>query len=262
MDLEQRTPAPGPSDSEHGAGLGLPPWGYREVLTGIAVAIVAMVLIITASVPIVNAQGDPNSVGALLAGTLASLLFELVMFGVAAAFTAGAYRGGLALLGWRPRRPGSWLGWTALALVIAYAALFIYSAITNLPGLHQFQPQQNVPTDLFRHRQTEALAVLLTVVVAPVCEESFFRGFMFNGLRRKLGTPQAATYSGLLFALAHFTPTLIIPFTIVGIGFAYAYRRTGTLWTNVVAHAAFNGISVLLTLGGAGGVIWLGRLVH
>lgn len=259
MDLEQRTsPHPGDHDGEPD----LPTWGYREVLIGIGVAVVALVLILTVSTPIVGAQGDSNSAGALLVGVLASLAFELALFGIAAAFTAGAYPGGLELLGWRPRRPGSWLQWTGLALVIAYVALYVYVAITSLPGLHSFAPQQNVPTDLFKHRQTEVLAILLTVVFAPVCEESFFRGFMFNGLRRRVGTPQAATFSGLLFALAHFQPSLIIPFTIIGVGFAYAYRRTGTLWANVLAHAAFNGLSVVATIGGFGGSIWLGHLLR
>ena len=237
----------------------LPPWGWRQVLIGIGIAIVALVAIETIALPIAT-HWKTNSAPFLLVDEIGSLAFELALFGIAAAYTVGAYHGGWGLLGWRPRRPGAWLPWTGIALAVAYVALFAYIAVTQIPGLHWAQPQQNVPSDLFKHAQTIVPAILLTVVFAPICEESFFRGFIFNGLRRSLGTSNAAVASGLLFALAHFTPTLFVPFTVIGVGFAYAYRRTGTLYANVAAHATFNLISVLLTL--SGGAFWLGHVVR
>jgi len=38
------------------------------------------------------------------------------------------------------------------------------------------------------------------------------------------------------------------PFTTIGVIFAFIYRRTGTLWTNVSAHMVFNLLSVVVTL--------------
>src|SRR5579875_1402937 len=238
----------------HAAESDLPPWGARQIAIGTGIAIVFLMLILSISTPIA-ARMQAESAPFLLTGLVASLCFELVLLIVAVVYTAGAYAGGIALLGWRPRQPGAWLGWTLTALGVAYVALFAYIALTQIPALHWARPQQNVPSDLFHNRVTLVPAIVLTVVVAPVCEESFFRGFVFNGLRRQLGTPLAATVSGVLFALAHFSPSLIVPFTIIGVGFAYAYRHTGTLLANVTAHAAFNLISVLATLAGAS--IWL-----
>lgn len=234
----------------------LPPWSWRQALLGIGVAVVALIAIETAALPIAT-RWQTNSAPFLLVDEIGSLVFELALFGIAAALTVGAYTGGWGLLGWRPRRPGAWLPWTGIALAVAYVALFAYMAVTQIPGLRWAQPQQNVPSDLFKHAITIAPALLLTLVFAPICEESFFRGFVFNGLRGTIGTSNAAVASGLLFALAHFTPTLFVPFTVIGVGFAYAYRRSGTLYANVAAHAIFNLVSVLLTL--SGGTLWLGR---
>jgi membrane protease YdiL (CAAX protease family) len=238
----------------HAAESDLPPWGARQIAIATGIAIVFLMLILSITTPIA-ARMKADTTPFLLTGLMGSLCFELVLLLVAVVYTAGAYTGGIALLGWRPRRPGAWLGWALAALGIAYLALFAYIAVTQVPALHWARPQQNVPDDLFHNRVTLVPAIVLTVVVAPICEESFFRGFVFNGLRRQLGTPLAATISGVLFALAHFSPSLIVPFTIIGVGFAYAYRYTGTLLANVTAHAVFNLISVLATLAGAG--IWL-----
>ena len=36
-----------------------------------------------------------------------------------------------------------------------------------------------------------------------------------------------------------------MPLFALGFGLAWAYSRTGSLWTNITIHAIFNGISVL-----------------
>jgi membrane protease YdiL (CAAX protease family) len=193
-------------------------------------------------------RGHVQTVGDLIAGLIATLLFEALLFAIAVGLTTGRFGGGLRILGWRPRRPGAWAGWTLFAIVASYVALGVYAGVTSALGLKGLQPQGNVPNGIFDHRATVMLAIVLTVVAAPVVEETLFRGFLFNGLRRDLGFYTAATLSGCLFAIAHSSPSLIIPFTVIGMIFAFAYRRTGTLWTNVSAHVLFNLVSVLVAL--------------
>ncbi|MHB8576688.1 MAG: CPBP family intramembrane glutamic endopeptidase [Dehalococcoidia bacterium] len=226
-----------------------PPWGVKDCALGLGAAVVGLVVIVSLlSLILPRGTSDTRTVKELLVGLAATLLFELTLFSIAAGFTAGKYGGGLRVLGWRPRMPDAWIGWSVLAVVLAWITLGLYSAITAIPGLQWLRPQSNVPSGLFDHKATVALAAVLTVVAAPLIEETFFRGFLFNGLRRTLGFSGAATVSGVLFALAHTSPGLIIPFTVIGVIFAYVYRRTGTIWTNVSAHFLFNLVSVLFTL--------------
>jgi membrane protease YdiL (CAAX protease family) len=225
----------------------LPPWGWRECLLGVIAAIASLAALFTVVAVVAGAFGtaDGDSAGYILFGLAATVVLEACLFGIAVRFTAGRYPGGLRLLGWRFTSPSEWIGWSGLAVVLAWATLLGYVVLLKALKLDDLVPQSNVPKGVFDHRETVALAVLLTVVAAPIVEETFFRGFLFGGLRRRLGFAGAATISGALFALAHFSPTLIIPFTLIGVVFAFTYWRTGTLLASITAHMTFNLVSVL-----------------
>ncbi len=47
------------------------------------------------------------------------------------------------------------------------------------------------------------LSAALTCVVAPMCEEFLFRGYMFTALRNWRGTWPAAVITGLIFGAVH-----------------------------------------------------------
>jgi len=232
------------------------PWGWRECVAGLAAVVVVLVLAVVAASTIVALHGARRGATTsfeLWTGLGATLVFEIALVGIAVRMTAGRYPGGLALLGWRPRPIVSWLPWSGLAVLLSWGVLLVYSLVTLLPGLDALRPQGDVPKGLFDHAEIVPLATLLTVLAAPVAEETFFRGFLFAGLRGSLGFAAAATVSGALFALFHASPTLIIPFTVIGVVFAYTYYRTGTLWASVTAHLIFNLVSVAVLLAGHGG---------
>jgi membrane protease YdiL (CAAX protease family) len=100
------------------------------------------------------------------------------------------------------------------------------------------------------------LVALLVVLVAPVCEELFFRGLVFKGLRRRYGFGISAALSGLVFGLAHLEQAIPGPWqnafllvgvlALVGVGLALIYERRGTIAANMAAHSAFNVIGFLI----------------
>ena len=61
--------------------------------------------------------------------------------------------------------------------------------------------------DLGADESTLALvaAGIVVIVVAPIAEEFFFRGFFYRALRSRLGILSAAAIDGLVFGLIHFT---------------------------------------------------------
>jgi membrane protease YdiL (CAAX protease family) len=118
----------------------------------------------------------------------------------------------------------------------------MYSGLMQLIGLDELLPGPNVPEAMFEERLVLPLAGVATVLVAPLAEETFFRGFMFGGLRR-FGFFWAALVSGLLFSAVHLNPGGLIPLALVGMLFAWAYTRTGSLWTPIYAHLTFNLVS-------------------
>jgi membrane protease YdiL (CAAX protease family) len=89
---------------------------------------------------------------------------------------------------------------------------------------------------------------LSVAVGAPIAEEIFFRGLVLVALRRRIGRVGGILGCGLLFGLAHAagTEAAAIPALVVfGVVLATLADRTGRLGPGMVAHMAFNGITVV-----------------
>ena len=87
--------------------------------------------------------------------------------------------------------------------------------------------------------------VVLTVFVAPIVEELFFRGFLLHRWARRWGTPTGVVASSALFAVLHGE---WIGHFLFGVVMAALYLRTRRLWMPIVAHAINNGLVALLGL--------------
>ncbi len=92
------------------------------------------------------------------------------------------------------------------------------------------------------------LIVVAIVIVAPIAEEIFFRGVVYNAWRREHGRTRALIGSSVLFALIHVSLVALVPIFLLGLGLAWLYERTSSLLACVVMHATVNGISVTLAL--------------
>lgn len=90
------------------------------------------------------------------------------------------------------------------------------------------------------------LLVLAAVVLAPVAEEVFFRGFIFGGLKNSIGFSGAAIFSSLLFALVHMMWASSPPLFLVGLGAAIQYGRYRSLAAPLTLHIAFNSIALII----------------
>jgi membrane protease YdiL (CAAX protease family) len=77
-------------------------------------------------------------------------------------------------------------------------------------------------------------------VLAPLAEESLFRGLLFARLRASNGRVLAYGVSALAFALIHANPAGLLIYGWLGLCFAFALERTGRLWPAVVVHMANN----------------------
>jgi membrane protease YdiL (CAAX protease family) len=242
-------------------GPGVPPWGVREIaLALLAAALITGVVVLASSVllavlgiPSERAEHEPVGTAILLLG---QLVIDAGAVGVAAWLSLGRYGLSPAAWGLRRTRPVSAPA-VAGVLVASFGALLGYQATVSALGLEALKPESNVPQGLFEHPSVVPLTLLLVVVVAPIAEEMFFRAFLFQGLRRWLGTHGAALLSGFAFAAIHITGGnllgLLIPFTVIGYLFAVLLASTGSLWNVILVHFAFNLIGVMGELAGSGG---------
>jgi membrane protease YdiL (CAAX protease family) len=80
--------------------------------------------------------------------------------------------------------------------------------------------------------------------LAPLAEESFFRGYVFTACWREKGHWQAYLFSAALFAAAHFNLPALLPIFVLGLGFAFVRARTGSLVPTMMAHALNNALAL------------------
>ncbi|TMB50712.1 MAG: CPBP family intramembrane metalloprotease [Chloroflexi bacterium] len=130
--------------------------------------------------------------------------------------------------------------WSA-AQVFAALAVFIMRMLGINPA-----GQQEV-TNMARQLPVP-VAVVTIAILAPIAEELFFRGLVFNAWEREYGTRSALIGAALLFGLAHVpggTPLAVVVVFLLGLVLTGVYAWTRNLATTIGIHAAFNLASVL-----------------
>ena len=89
------------------------------------------------------------------------------------------------------------------------------------------------------------LLALTAVVLAPLFEETIFRGALLPVLATKLGPLPGVLLSGLLFAMAHISVGELAPLTVLGVGLGLVRLRSGRLWPSVLMHGLWNAVTFL-----------------
>lgn len=223
--------------------IGVPPkpWGPPAVAAGLALPL----LLWGASLAAAIAQGDIEDAtdGEIAAGLVLTIILDFVLIGIAAWLSIRRYRLGWGELGVRAFDRRLW--WLpAVAAGGALVGIITYGAVLQLVGADAASPQQEDLEPIFQSRAILPLTGFAVLIMAPLAEETFFRGFVFAGLIRPLGVPGAMLASGVLFGLFHITGVdsigLILPFSLIGALFAWLYYRSGSLWPNIGAHFLFN----------------------
>ena len=220
------------------------PWGPREALysigalaavTGASSGLFLLLLVLNSLVR--GDQGD-TPVWAVLIATLVlqvgmaatALILGPRRFGASVAVLFGpSHLSSLRLLSW---------GIGAMLLSLVATAVFVALASQLSDRL--------VPDPLPDELDLESLRLLSfvsIVLIAPVVEETFFRGLLFVGIARRWGAWRGAAASAAVFAATHVDVALLGPAFLSGLVFAGVYRRTGSLWAAILAHTAQNAIA-------------------
>lgn len=226
----------------------LPVGRYRGpaifVLLALAVIVGAVFSLLAASTAIAIFNGGELSVG----GTLVQLTATQVGL---LAVTGGLVVLPRALAGLRIL-PASHL-WRSVAIGVALAipawvgvTLFANLCATLFQALGL--PQEPGIVGTVMERADPTVIVLAVVLVAPVAEELFFRGVVYNAWEREYGTRVAVVGSAGLFALIHGSLVQLLPIFVLGIGLALLYRSTRSLPATMAMHAGFNAVTVAIVL--------------
>lgn len=90
-----------------------------------------------------------------------------------------------------------------------------------------------------------AVVWLVLGLLPGVCEELFFRGFVFAGLRR-LGAVSGLVLTALCFGVAHASIYRLLPTFTMGLILGLVRWRTGSIVCSVIVHTVNNGLIATL----------------
>jgi membrane protease YdiL (CAAX protease family) len=167
-------------------------------------------------------------------------------FAFVAAVMIFAQLGGRTLQAWqlglRPTRR-----WRAVGAVVVTVIIFlVFTAIWS--SAMEVSTKEKLLEQLGANESTLLLlaSAALTCIVAPICEEVLFRGYLFSALSNWHGWFLAAVLTGLVFGGVHAgsAPVVdLVPLAFLGFALCVLYRWTGSLYPCIATHAINNSLA-------------------
>ncbi len=218
-------------------------WIYRPLdLVGMAVI---------AGVFYLLAVGGKEPVTMSVGIVLFSIMFLFLMAAVSVAIVI------------RRMHPVRWLGlrwkeWPWVLLIAPGTVVCMWVFFAGLQGLGYMDLMERLgvekvqeTVELFQKGKDPAVLILMAfaaVIVAPICEEVVFRGYLYPAAKRFAGPWVAAVCTALMFSAAHGNMAALLPLFVFGLVLVALYEFTGSIWAPVAAHFLFNAATVAVQM--------------
>lgn len=132
-----------------------------------------------------------------------------------------------------------WIGTFIVVNLITQTMLFLFPQnMQVVEGLN----------DVLKLDSSFLLNLLVVAVMPAICEEFFFRGFVFTSFsngKNKKAQIWAVICSGVLFGFMHIDFIRVIPTSILGIALGYAVYKSKSIFIPMLMHFLNNSVAVL-----------------
>jgi len=196
---------------------------------------------------------------------IAKLIRDNVVFGVLALLTVIGlilplasyhFARGLKGFGLRPKTIPRDFGAAFLHLLAIWPLMAVMFMATSVIGQWFQGPNFEMPKHdtlkiMGEHPDVslQVLLAILAVVVAPLIEETVFRGMFQSMIRSHLGRPWPAIIAtSVLFVMVHANLSHWPALFALSLGLGYAYEKSGSLFRPIFMHVLFNGATIALKL--------------
>ncbi|MCH7810848.1 MAG: CPBP family intramembrane metalloprotease [Chloroflexi bacterium] len=241
------------------AGSDRVPWTPRDIGLALILPLLLIALNVGAAIT-TNVDTDDLTETDHIIGFGFGFLLEAALLALAFNFAIRKYKGSWSSLGFR--LPAEWriswadlsvrrlmrIFWFPLAIVGgAFATIWVWVGLLYALGI---APDSNIPENVYDFAIPVIMLGLLSVIAAPLAEEVFFRGFLFQGVAKRWGMWAGITFSAFIFGLSHAGAPdswLLLP-AIAAIGgiFAWGFAKSGSIYPSLFAHVIFNSVSFIL----------------
>lgn len=220
-----------------------PPWTVADAWRGVGLLVLlfASVLLGRRALGLVSGALPPTEALSYGVGLFA-IVFQMSLFLPVWVFGLRKHRARLDTLGFRPFNPLVGCGLLIALLVVGYFFIALWGLFLQTFGL---RAQPNILPAFGPGETGFALALLAAGILAPLTEESFFRGFFFSALRSRYGVLPGLLISAAVFSVAHLQPLAAPALFVLGLLLALLYHLTGSLWPSILMHATINSVSLI-----------------
>lgn len=92
------------------------------------------------------------------------------------------------------------------------------------------------------------MIVIASVALAPVMEETIYRGVLLHGLRREKSVAKAVLFSALAFTLMHMSILQVVFQFALGVLSAFIALKTKRLLPSIILHAFANALALVMEM--------------
>lgn len=144
--------------------------------------------------------------------------------------------------------------WIMAFPLVLFLSQLIELILTKIFHLEKFPEQIAVKffKSTFSHPLYFTLALISIVILAPLIEETLFRGFLQTYIRKHLGRIQAIVITSVCFSLFHYAAgqglgniSIIISLFVLSLFLGFIYEKQESLLAPMTLHATFNMVSVI-----------------
>ncbi|GBD10946.1 hypothetical protein HRbin23_00596 [bacterium HR23] len=146
-------------------------------------------------------------------------------------------------LGLRPPLRRGYMLWAVLAPFAIFGITLLYTLGVQRLGSPDLLPPPTPPVLREAEGVEAILAVGIVVVLAPLAEEVFFRGFLLTALSPRFRRGGALVLSSAFFALLHGQVGLMVPVFFAGLILGALFLQSGSLAVPFTAHALQNALA-------------------
>lgn len=122
--------------------------------------------------------------------------------------------------------------------IMIFPAMLIFGYFYGIFIEKFFKIQFNAFEYIFK--DINLLGIIFIILLAPIAEEIYFRGYIFNTLLKNNGIIFSIIYTSIIFALLHLNVSLFLYYFIIGCFLAYAYKISETIILPILMHSVYN----------------------
>ena len=132
-----------------------------------------------------------------------------------------------------------------LAVMFGIGLCYTSNLISNLLPIPESMMDQFAAEHGMLFQGNVFLTFFSVAFVGPIAEEIFFRGLNYTRLRRGMKPIWAGVISAVIFGLVHGNPVWFIVAFLAGMGMAWIFETTGSLWATIAVHIINNTLATI-----------------